>query len=274
AELVESGEPGDFGWRFRNEEAVGQDVSISPAASPSGDLVACFSAPRGEVDVVLYDAEKRTFLRSLTKGYTNDYQYLVAQELALGREMGHDLAFSPDGNYLAVFAKREKGRSLLLLDVLNGGTHRIYEMNDIEQQIGVSWSPDGRTIAFSGNKNGKFDIFLIDVETGTYRNFTDDNIFDGAPAFSPDGRSLAFISVVGDGHAKLFRSDLDPANPGQLARRIPVTSGESNENDPIYSPDGKRLYFTSDRDGRENIYGLDLATGQLSQYTNVVTGAF
>jgi hypothetical protein len=141
-------------------------------------------------------------------------------------------------------------------------------MPDIEQQIGLSWSPDGRTIAFAGNKNNKFDIFLIDVESGTYRNFTDDDLFDGAPAFSPDGKSLAFVSVVGKGYSKIFRSSLD--QPGQ---RIPITTGESNDNDPTYSPDGKRLYFTSDRSGNDNIYGLDLATGQLSQYTDVVTGA-
>ena len=275
AELVETGEPADFGRRFRNEKAVfGQDGATSPAASPSGDLVAAISTYRGDVDVVLYDTEKRTFLRGLTKGYTNDYQYLVAQETNLGREMGRDLAFSPDGNYLAVFAKRERGRSLLLLDVLNGGTHRIYEMSDIEQQIGPAWSPDGRTIAFSGWKDGRFDIFLIDVESGTYRNFTNDGLFDGAPTFSPDGKSLAFVTVVGGGFAKLFRADLSSGQPEKPGTRYPVTSGESNENDPTYSPDGKRLYFTSDRDGRDNIYGLDLSTGQLSQYTNVVTGAF
>jgi Tol biopolymer transport system component len=273
-ELVETGEPGDFGRLFRNEDAIiGQDNATSPVASPSGDLVAAFSAYRGDVDVVLYDAEKRTFLRSLTKGYTNDYQYLAAQEMTLAREMGHDLAFSPDGNYLALFAKRERGRSLLLLDVLNGGTHRIYEMNDVEQQLAPAWSPDGRTIAFSGNKNGKFDIFLLDVESGTYRNFTDDNLFDGAPAFSPDGKSLTFVTVVGNGFGKLFRVDLGSGQPAQPVQRIPITTGESNDNDPTYSPDGKRLYFTSDRDGRDNIYGLDLATGQLSQHTNVVTGA-
>lgn len=268
-ELVETGEPGDFGRLFRNEKAVfGQDSATSPAASPSGDLIAAFSAYRGDVDVILYDAENRVFLRGLTKGYTNDYQYLVAQEMTLGRDMGRDLAFSPDGNYLAAFAKREKGRSLILLDVLNGGTHRIYEMGDIEQQLAPAWSPDGRTIAFSGNKDGKFDIFLMDVESGTYRNFTSDDLYDGAPTFSPDGKSLVFVTSVGN-YSKLFRADLD--KPGT---RYPITTGESNENDPVYSPDGKRVYFTSDRDGRENIYGLDLATGQLNQYTNVVTGAF
>lgn len=268
-ELVETGEPSDFGRRFRNEQAVGQNYSTSPAASPSGDLIAAFSAYRGDVDVVLYDTEKRTFLRNLTKGYTNDFQYLVAQELTLGREMGRDLVFSPDGNYLAVFAKREKGRSLVLLDVLNGGVHRIYDMDEIEQQVAPAWSPDGRTIAFSGNRNGKFDIFLLDVESGTFRNFTDDNVFDSAPTFSPDGKSLVYVSVVGKGHAKLFRSDLD-----QPARRFQLTTGEWNENDPIFSPDGQRLYFTSDRDGRENIYSLGLTGGELRQYTNVVTGAF
>ncbi|HJX27829.1 MAG TPA: BamA/TamA family outer membrane protein [Thermoanaerobaculia bacterium] len=269
SELVETGEPSDFGRRFRNEEAIGQNYATSPVASPSGDLIASFNAYRGDIDVILYDTEKRTFLRSLTKDNTNDYQYLVAQELTLGREMGRDLAFSPDGNYLAVFAKRERGRSLLLLDVLNGGVHRIYDMDEIEQQIGPAWSPDGRTIAFSGNRNGKFDIFLLDVESGSFRNFTDDNVFDAAPAFSPDGKSLVYVSVVGKGHAKLFRSSLD-----QPARRFQLTTGEWNENDPTFSPDGQRLYFTSDRDGRENIYSLDLTGGELRQYTNVVTGAF
>ena len=268
AELLETGEPADFGHRFRNDKAIGNDSATSPAASPSGDLVASFSSYRGEIDVILYDTENRIFLRGLTRGYTNDYQYLAAQEMTLAREMGRDLAFSPDGNYLAVFAKRERGRGLLLLDVLNGGTHRIYDMYDLEQQLAPAWSPDGRTIAFAAHKDGNFDIFLMDVETGTYRNFTNDAQFDGAPTFSPDGKSLVFVTSVA-GHAKLFRSDLD--KPGT---RFPITSGESNENDPVYSPDGKRLYFTSDRDGRDNIYGLDLATGQLNQYTNVVTGAF
>src|SRR5262249_37739672 len=88
--------------------------------------------------------------------------------------------------------------------------------------------------------------------------------------FTPDGKSIVYISVVGNGFAKVFRSSLD--NPGQ---RFQLTTGDSNENDPLLSPDGKKLYFTSDRgEGRENIFGLDLETGKLRQYTNVVTGAF
>jgi hypothetical protein len=266
-ELVETGEPGDFGRLFRVQD---QNVTreTSPATSPSGDIVAAVSATKGDVDVVLFDAEKRRFIRNLTKGYSNEYQYLIAQEMQIGRQMGRDISFSPDGNTIAIFAKREKGRSLVLLDVLNGGIREMIDMPDIEQQLAPAWSTDGRKIAFSGWRNGRFDIFAIDLESREIVNLTDDEIFDGAPIYSPDGRSLILVSVVGDGYAKLFRMDLD--KPGQ---RFQLTGGESNENDPVYSPDGKRIYFTSDRDGRDNIYSLDLATGELRQHTNVVTGA-
>ena len=268
-ELVQTGEPGDFGRIFRiRDEPSGTE--ISPTASPSGDLVASFSYYQGDLDVVLFDTEKRTLIRNLTKGYSNQYQYLVAQELALDRAMGRDLAFSPDGNTIAVFAKREQGRSLVLLDVLNGGMRRIIDdMGGIEQQHAPSWSPDGRRIAFYGNRNGQFAIFVYDLESGQITNLTNDAVYDGAPTFSPDGKSIAFLSVVGQGFAKLFRMDL--AQPGQ---RYQLTTGDSNENDPIYSPDGQRIYYTSDRNGLQNIYSLDLTSGEVRQYTNVVTGAF
>jgi WD40 repeat protein len=268
-QLIETGEPGDFGRVFR-VKAERETYEISPVASPSGDLVASFSAYHGKVDVVLFDARKRTFIRNLTKPFSSKYQYLVAQELQLGRRLGRDLAFSPDGNTIAVFAKREKGRSLMLLDAINGGIRRIIDMYEIEQQLSPSFSPDGKKVAFSGTKDGKFDIFILDLDSDTITRVTDDDVFDGAPAFSPDGKSLVVVSVVGAGaHAKIFRIDLD--KPGV---RIPVTTGETNENDPVYSPDGKRVYFTSDRGGRENIYSIDFATGEERQYTNVVSGAF
>ncbi len=267
-QLVETGEPGDFGRLFRVEQSANSQ-EISPTASPSGDLVAAFSSYKADVDIVLFDAQKRRLLRNLTSGYSNEYQYLVAQELELGRKLGRDLDFSPDGNWIAVFAKRERGRDLLLIDVLKGGIARSFTFDGIEQQTAPAWSPDGRKVAFSGYKGGQFDIFVLDLEGGEVTNITNDTLFDGAPDFSPDGKSLAFVSVVGDGYAKVFRLDL--ASPGS---RFQVTTGDSNENDPVYSPDGARLYFTSDRRGAENIFSLDLATGELKQWTDVVTGTF
>lgn len=267
-ELVRTGEPGDFGRRFRAGDEDRPAVQISPVASPSGDLVAAFSTVRDDVDVVLFDARKRKYLRTLTHSPSDKYLYLVAQEFTLGRKMGRDLAFSPDANHVAVLAKRDKSRDMLLLDVLHGGIDRIIPMPDVEQQVGLAWSPDGKKIAFSANRNGQFDIFELDVESGQVTNVTNDAIYDGGPTYSPDGKSIVFSSVLGE-YTHLFRVDL--ADP---SKRFQLTTGETNDRDPVYSPDGSHIYYTRDVAGIENIVGLDVATGDIRQFTNVVTGCF
>ncbi len=268
-QLVAGGEPGDFGRPFRRPETIFAGQMTSPAASPSGDLVAAFSTHKGDVDVVLFDARERTLLRNLTKGWNNSFEYLVAQEMTLGRKMGRDLAFSPDGNSIALFARRGAWRVLVLLDVLHGGVDRVVELDGVDQPFAPAWSPDGRRVAFSGYRDGRFDIFAVDVETGEVTKLTDDELYDASPVYAPDGRSIVVTSVVG-GYGKLYRVDL--ASPTQ---RQPLTTGESNDTDAVFAPDGGKLYFTSDRTGgADNIYSVELATGEVRQHTNAVSIVF
>jgi hypothetical protein len=265
-ELVRTGEPSDFGRPFVKADDR-PSMQIAPVASPSGDLVAAFSTLKGDVDVVLFDARKREPIRNLTKGNTQKFRYFVAQEFELGRKMGHDLAFSPDGNSVAVLAKREQGRSLVILDALRGGIRRILDLGDVEQQVGLAWSPDGDRVAFSGHRAGKFDIFEVSLSSGEVKHLTDDEAFDGSPAYSPDGKSLVF-SAIAAVDAKLVRLSLADGS-----RQI-LTDGAGNDRDAAYSRDGKTIYFTSDRTGIDNIYALDLESGAIRQLTNVVTGCF
>ncbi len=266
--LLETGEPRDFGRPFRVERGI-PSQELSPVASPSGDLVAAFSSERGEVDISLFDAKNRRHLRNLTRGFESEYQYLVGQELTMGRGLGNDLDFSPDGNTIAAFAKRERSRALLLIDVLTGNIRRRYDLDQVDQHLSPAFSPDGRTVAFQAVAGGQFDVYLVDLETGALTNLTNDEVYDGAPVYSPDGSYLVIVSEVEEG-AKLFRVPLDDPS-----RRFQLTYGESNENDPVFSPTGRRLYFTSDRgDGIENVWGLDFDSGELTQYTNAVTGCF
>ena len=265
-ELVKTGEPSYFGRRFFEGEGRGAEFS-SPAVSPSGDLVAALGNPAGDIDVVLFDTRERRPLRNLTKGWSSQYQYLTGQFLTSVRRSGTDLAFSPDGNWLAVFGKREKGRSLVLVDVINGGVERVIDI-DVQQPFAPSWSPDGRTVAFAGNLGGHFDIYALDVESGTVKNLTNDDRFDGAPVFTPDGSAIIYSSEIA-AFQKLFRLDL--ANP---ANRQQLTRGEWSDVDPAISRDGKVVFFTSDRSGFENVYALDLTSGEVRQHTNAVTGCF
>jgi len=215
---------------------------------------------------VLFDTRTRRPIANLSKGYTNDYEYLVAQFVTAKPRMGRDLAFSPDGNYLAVFAKREKGRSLLIFDVLRKRLDRTLDM-EIEQQHSPAWSPDGKTIAFSGSHGTDFDIFLYDLASGAVTNLTDDDVYDGAPVFTPDGTGVVFSSTVGEDHTRLFRVAL--ANPKE---RFELTGGAWSDKDATFSSDGRYLVFTSDRSGTDNIYAIEIATGRTVQLTNAVTG--
>lgn len=273
--LISSGEPADFGRKFRQKPGP-TAVQASPAASPSGDLLVAFSTDgttysnvnSAQVDIVLYDTRRREVVRNLTKGFDDaEFQYFIAQELTMGRRMGRDLSFSPDGDTIAFFARREKGRSLVLLDVLKGKIKKVIDM-EVEQQFAPAWSTDGTTVAFSGHQDGQFDIFEIDLATEQVSKVTDDAIFDAAPVYSPDGESLVMTSVVG-GYGKLFRVGLDGSK-----ERFPLTDGQWNDTDAVYSADGQRIYFTSDQDGVNNIYSLDLVSGVMKQHTNSVTGCF
>ncbi len=264
-ELVATGEPSDFGRPFRTEGGGSQE--LSPIASPSGDLVAAFSTLKQDIDVVLFDTENRRPLRNLTKGFTTEFRHLVGQHLTAARRHGRDIAFSPDGNQIAAFARKEAGFSLAIINVLKGGVSQVVDM-EIEQQTTPAWSPDGGSIAFAGNLNGNFDLFLLDLDSLQIRNLTNDEIFDSAPSFSPDGKKILFTSVVGE-YAQLFEIPVD--NPSQ---RTQLTDDEFNNTDGVYSSDAKQIFFTSDRTGAQNIYGLDLERRELSQYTNAITGCF
>ena len=267
-QLVETGEPSDFGRPFRDDEGEIVDV-ISPAASPSGDLVAALAITRGDLDVVLYDGRRRRPIANLTKGYTDEYEYIIAQHVTSKARMGRDLAFSPDGNRLAVFVKRERGRSLALFDVLERKLDRMIEM-DVEQQNSPAFSPDGGKIVFSGNTAGRFDIFSLDLASGEIVNLTDDERYDGAPVYSPDGASIVYSSTVGeDDYGQLFQLDL-----AERSRRTQLTRGEWTDKDATFSSDGAYLVFTSDRSGADNIWAMELASGRLHQLTNVITGCF
>ena len=263
---TERGDPREFGPAFRVQVDTGS-IETSPAAAPSGDLIAAFSTYKNDIDVVLLGVPKRTLYRNLTRGNTTAYQYLVAQAVTLGPDRGRDLSFSPDGNRVAVFARRERSRVLLLLDALHGGVDKEYDI-PVDQPMSPAYSPDGNTIAFKAFADGHGDIYLLDLASGAVRNFTADDAYDSAPTFTPDGKALVYSSQTGES-AKLYEVQL--ADPRQ---RRQLTFGVGNDEGAAYSSDGKRLYFASDRDaGIFDIYGLDLEKRTLTRLTKVIGSA-
>ncbi len=293
--LISKGEPVEYGEPFRVQEGV-RSTETSPAISPSGDLAVALTTYKQDIDVALFNVPKRELMRNLTKGLPERYEYIIGQFLTTGPVMGRDLAFSPSGDHVAFFAKKERGRHLVVVNAINGRIERSIEMK-VEQQLNPAFSPDGKTIAFHAFSGNKADIWLYDLASGELSNVTNDDFFDASPTFSSDGKWLLYSSVA-DGYAKLFRIEL--ANP---KNRFQVTNGLWNDIDAVYSPDGKRIFFASDRqtgrnepveaaetesaekDGKTplgtdpevfaayNIYSLNLESGEVLQYTDVVGGS-
>ena len=298
--LVAKGEPQEYGDPFKLNVGIPAE-EMSPVPSPSGDLLAAISDYKEDADVILFNIPERKLMRNLTSGYTSKYEYAIVQMMTTGPVMGRDLAFAPNGDQIALFVKKERGRNLLLVNALTGRIERSIRMTQ-EQQLSPTYSPDGKKIAFAAYLGTQPDIFEYDLSSGTITNLTNDHFFDGAPVYSPDGKWIVYSSVMPNGYAKLIKLNL--ANPKE---RYQVTSGDWNDIDAWFSPDGKRLFFASDKQtGRNietatqilqtaedkakpkdetppadptnyaayNIYSLNLDSGDVLQYTDVVGGCF
>ena len=125
-------------------------------------------------------------------------------------------------------------------------------------------------IAFVSNRDGNWEIYVMDVNGRNQQNLTNHRAWDGSPSWSPDGKRIAFLSRR-DGHvmngiptAEIYVMDAD----GRNQRRL--TNNPSHDGSPSWSPDGKRIAFDSDRDGRFNweIYVIDADGGNLQRITN------
>jgi tricorn protease len=100
------------------------------------------------------------------------------------------------------------------------------------------FSPDGRQIAFSSNRNGNYDVFVVPVEGGKPKRLTFDSATDLANCWSPDGRNVLFASSRGISYPPSFDLYVVPSEGGRVKR---VGVGEGKEG--VYSPQGDRLAY-------------------------------
>jgi TolB protein len=122
-------------------------------------------------------------------------------------------------------------------------------------------SPDGKQVAFQTDRNGRWEIFVVNVDgTGEAQ------LVDGvawSPAYSPDGKKLLFLSSR-DGQADLYQMLLETK---ELVR---ATNTPDVESAPLYSPDGSEIAFiASGENGNTDIYVMALDGKGLRKMTDV-----
>ncbi len=133
-------------------------------------------------------------------------------------------------------------------------------------------SPDGRRLVFTVNGAATTHLAIADAADveATHRILVRSRRYGQVytPRWSPDGRTVAYSAWGRGGYRDIHLVDVETGRVTEVTRDRALDTG------PEWSPDGRWLYFASDRTGISNVYAYDTVAGRTLMVTNVRSGAF
>ena len=175
-------------------------------------------------------------------------------------------SWSPDGSQIVFQTKRNGNKEIYVMNADGSDQTRLTE-NDVDDQYPV-WSPNGDHILYCeevkvDDLTSIFELFIMNTDGSDQRQLTFGPESYAFPAWSPDNSHIAVEYVA---------SDKDEIVLGELHDDGSFSStgltdylGQSTQ--PSWSPDSTQIYLASNKDGKFQIYSVDL-NGNLSQFTN------
>jgi Tol biopolymer transport system component len=276
-DIADRKEPGEIARAMTDHRKDKNYLNNSPSISPQGDRMVFLSNRGGKMSIYLMDVLEGKVIRKLIQGESDvNFEELHFLEPGFG--------WSPDGRKITLAAKAGDADALYIYD-LDREDYKQYKF-DLDGIFSTSWSPRGDEIAFIGDKNGASDVYLFSLNTKQITNLTNDVFSDKDPSWSPDGQQIVFTSDRGDYPLGKFsptgfdihRHDYENDDIYIMSRDgfnlTRVTAAEAMDGGAIYTPDGKRLAYVSERNGISNIYLYNLESGDSYPITNLISGAF
>ena len=245
-----------FSSRFSEAEAFDVNkINFSQVTYQSGEELFPSLSPDGKTIIYASRASGNWDIYSQRVGGTNP--------LNITKDSNSDdtqAVFSPDGEQIAFRSERDGG-GIFIMGATGENPKRLSDFG-----FNPSWSPDGKEIAVAlegitdvaTRVLDKSTLWAINAETGEKRLIAD---FDAVqPAWSPNGKLIAFWTADGKGQRDIKVVDANGGTPKS------ITDDAAMDWNPVWSADGKYLYFASDRSGNMNFWrvAIDEQTGEVS----------
>lgn len=136
---------------------------------------------------------------------------------------------------------------------------------DKSQSVSPRWSPDGRSIIYTGYfKSGFPDIFVIDAQNSRRRPFASYKGTNSGARYSPDGNAVAMV-LSATGSSELYIAGASGSNPKRLTRN------NSLEASPSWKRDGSELVYTSDALGKPQLYRVSTRGGRETRISTQIS---
>jgi Tol biopolymer transport system component len=160
--------------------------------------------------------------------------------------------FSPDGTLITFQSDKYRGWEIYTIDVESLDTGTL--TNTSEDNLKPNWSPLGDKIVFQSNRNGNWEIYTMNADGTGQTNITNDPAAeDTDPSWSPDGTKIVYAST----HGGLAAPEIFVINADGSGEPEQITDYAGYDGAPSFSlPDGKWIYFESDRDGNLDIWRI------------------
>ncbi len=167
------------------------------------------------------------------------------------------------GTKVAYVTAKQQGEgrlySLVVSDQDGFNEHTIMESKD--PIMSPAWSPDSRQLAYVSFEGNKSSIFVQTLRTGNRFKVSSKPGINGAPSFSPDGRRLVVTLGGVDGNLDIHVLDINSRETTRL------TTHRAIDTEGTWSPDGRYIYFTSDRSGGPQVYRVSARGGTPERVT-------
>lgn len=185
-----------------------------------------------------------------------------ARRLTKSPDLDFSPAWSPDGKFIA-FCRSGDGRSsaIWVISPADGTERRLAEQWSVAPNSRfLAWSPDSRRLVFSGIATGEkvSGLLELDVASGSIQLLTrtKDGIFDLHPAYSPDGRGVAFVRDIGRGIGHISILPMKPE--GGTAGDVITLQWPGFESayvaSPVWTPDSESILFASNRNPEQYLW--------------------